>query len=302
VRAPEVSIVLIFLDEERYLAEAIESVNRQSCNDWELILVDDGSSDRSAAIAAAAAERDPRRVRVLRHAGGANLGMSASRNLGLHACRGEFVSFLDGDDVMPDNKVAHQSALLAAHRYAAGVAGPMLRWWSWNGSGRSDEVQRFDFPAGNDPELRIVPPPALVTRFVRNTKLTPGGCLFRRSVLMEEGGYEPAFRGMYEDQIVLAKLFLTRPILLTNRVGLLYRRHAQSAVAAAFRSGKRGIWRQRYLQWLRAEVDRRRITDPELGRAIRDELWRCRFSNFLQGARGWARGVRRRGARHAAEG
>lgn len=299
--APRVSIVLIFLNEERYLAEAIESVNRQSCPDWELILVDDGSSDRSAAIAAAAARRDPQRVRVLAHAGRANLGMSASRNLGLHACRGEFVSFLDGDDVMPDSKVAHHSALLAAHDNVAGVAGPMLRWWSWNGSGRHDEVQRFDIPADNGAEVRIVLPPALVTRFVRDAKWTPGGCLFRRSVLMEEGGYEQAFRGMYEDQVVLAKLFLTRPVLLTHRVGLLYRRHARSAVAAAFRSGERGLWRQRYLQWLRAEVRRRRVHDIELRRAIREELWRCRVANVMRSARGWARAAQRRCARHAAE-
>ena len=94
-----VSAIVIFLNEERFLAEAIASVRAQTFRDWELILVDDGSSDGSAGIARAAAEEDPR-IRVLAHPGGANRGMSASRNLGLSDARGEFVAFLDGDDLL----------------------------------------------------------------------------------------------------------------------------------------------------------------------------------------------------------
>ena len=101
---PRVSVVTIFLDEELFLGEAIESVRAQTFSDWELILVDDGSRDRSADIARSFAEAEPERIRYLQHLGATNRGMSASRNIGLKESRGDLVAFLDGDDVwLPDN-------------------------------------------------------------------------------------------------------------------------------------------------------------------------------------------------------
>src|SRR5512147_3161209 len=95
---PRVSVITIFLDEERFLGEAIDSVRAQTFGDWELILVDDGSRDRSPAIAQSHADAEPARVRCLHHPAHANRGMSASRNLGLDAARGDLIAFLDGDD------------------------------------------------------------------------------------------------------------------------------------------------------------------------------------------------------------
>jgi len=97
--APAVSCIVIFLNEERFLAEAIGSVLAQDHEPWELLLVDDGSTDGSAAIAHTFVQRHPDRVRYLQHADGATLGMSAARNLGLAHARGRYVGFLDADDV-----------------------------------------------------------------------------------------------------------------------------------------------------------------------------------------------------------
>src|SRR6476620_4065614 len=79
---PLVSVVLIFLNEERFLEEAIESVRDQTLADWELILVDDGSSDRSTMIARDLAATDDR-IRFVDHLGHTNRGTSASRNFGV---------------------------------------------------------------------------------------------------------------------------------------------------------------------------------------------------------------------------
>ena len=81
MRAPRVSVITIFLDEERFLAEAIASVRAQTFGDWELLLVDDGSRDQSAAIARASVAADPKRIRYLQHPGGVNRGMSADAAL-----------------------------------------------------------------------------------------------------------------------------------------------------------------------------------------------------------------------------
>jgi len=112
---PLVSVVAIFLNGERFLDEAIQSVIAQSYPHWELLLVDDGSTDGSSALARAWAEREPHRVRYLEHPGHRNHGMSASRNLGLHHARGEYLALLDADDVWLPGKLARQVEILQAH-------------------------------------------------------------------------------------------------------------------------------------------------------------------------------------------
>src|SRR5215218_5812117 len=92
-----VSVIIIFLDAERFIEEAIESVFAQTYDDWELLLVDDGSTDGDTRIALEYAEQNPGRVRYLQHPGHQNRGMSASRNLGIGSARGEYIAFLDAD-------------------------------------------------------------------------------------------------------------------------------------------------------------------------------------------------------------
>ena len=92
--APMVSIVVPVYNAERYLGECIDSVVGQSYEDWELILVDDGSTDGSLAICREAAGHD-RRIRVFSQA---NAGVSSARNVALSHAQGRYVLFLDSDD------------------------------------------------------------------------------------------------------------------------------------------------------------------------------------------------------------
>lgn len=94
---PDVTVVIPCYNEERFVADAIESVRRQSLADWECIVVDDASTDRSVKVIWDAVAGDGR-VRVLRHR--VNAGLSAARNTGLRAARGRFVTFLDSDDML----------------------------------------------------------------------------------------------------------------------------------------------------------------------------------------------------------
>jgi len=94
---PRVSLVMANYNGARHLAEAVDSARRQTLVDWELILVDDASTDDSLAIAVALAQADPR-IRVL--AQGRNRGPAAARNRALAAARGAFVAIVDSDDVM----------------------------------------------------------------------------------------------------------------------------------------------------------------------------------------------------------
>lgn len=97
---PRLSVIVPFQDVEMYLAECLESIARQSFRDFEVILVDDGSTDASPRIAAAFCAADPR-FRLIRQE---SHGPGHARNTGLRAThpQAEFLAFVDGDDVIPE--------------------------------------------------------------------------------------------------------------------------------------------------------------------------------------------------------
>ena len=97
-----VSVVIPAYQAEATLARALESVLAQSWHNLQVIVVDDGSRDGTLAVAREAAKRDDR-VQVLTQA---NAGVSAARNLGLAACRGTWICFVDADDTLPADSVA----------------------------------------------------------------------------------------------------------------------------------------------------------------------------------------------------
>lgn len=96
-RAPELSVVVPVYNVEQYVAACLDSVLAQSHADLEVVVVDDGATDDSAAIVERYAARDPR-VRLLRQE---NQGLGAARNAGVAASRGRYLTFLDSDDVVP---------------------------------------------------------------------------------------------------------------------------------------------------------------------------------------------------------
>ena len=111
---PRISVHLTTFEHEAYLAEAIEGVLAQDLDDWELVIGEDGSPDRTLEIAREYARRDPERVRVLTHPHPADRGRRMYAR-SLEACTGELVASLDGDDVWTDpSKLRRQVALLEA--------------------------------------------------------------------------------------------------------------------------------------------------------------------------------------------
>src|SRR5436190_7580701 len=98
-RRPLVSIIIPFWNTEKFLQEAIDSVVSQSYENWELLLVDDGSTDLSTEIAQQCAKQNPKKIHCLQHDAHDNRGVSAARNLGIRHAAGEYVCFLDADDV-----------------------------------------------------------------------------------------------------------------------------------------------------------------------------------------------------------
>lgn len=112
-RSPRVSIVLATHNQDHWLARTLASVQAQTWSDWELLLVDDGSTDDTSALIARHAD-DPRiRVFTTPHR-----ERCVARNRGLSAARGELIAFLDGDDLWHPTKLARQVAGLDANPHA----------------------------------------------------------------------------------------------------------------------------------------------------------------------------------------
>lgn len=117
LEGPRVSVLLPVRNGEVFLPAAIESILRQTFSSLELIVIDDGSTDASAAIAATFARSDSR-VRLLRRE---PEGLSAALNAGIAAARGEYVARMDADDISASDRLQKQVAYLDAHPACAGA-------------------------------------------------------------------------------------------------------------------------------------------------------------------------------------
>lgn len=109
--APVISIIIPTYNRASTLSRAIESVQAQTTSDWELIVVDDGSTDSTPDVLEGHAARMGDRLMVIRQQ---NCGCSAARNRGIEHARGEFLAFLDSDDEFLPHKLARQKELFAA--------------------------------------------------------------------------------------------------------------------------------------------------------------------------------------------
>lgn len=270
-----ISIVVIFLDTERFLREAVDSIRTQTFSNWELLLVDDGSTDGSSAIAKELADADPR-ITYLQHPGHENRGMSASRNLGVRHAQGEWVAFLDSDDAWTPG---HLESLLAAarqHPDAEMVYGPGRYWYSWDpAAGRPDTVQNI----GLDPVTGTLPTD-LATYFIKHGGATPcmGAFLIRRDAFERLGGSEERFRGMFEDQAFYLKAALEARLAATPNDTLLYRRHDASACAVSARHGTVGEAHSRFLAWAREYVRSAHPANRDLLALLAREHFKARRS------------------------
>ena len=268
--SPKVSVVCIFWNEEKFLAEAIESVLAQDFDDYELLLVDDGSTDASSNIAQSYVAAHPDRLSYLEHPEHVNRGMSATRNLGLAHALGEYVAMLDGDDVWPPGKLSEQAAILDANPDVGMVSGGLTEWFSWNGG------KDKSWLTGPVSDGKSFPPMTTLKVYPLGRSCNPTNPMIRRSVVESVGGYEDSFPGLYEDQVFLAKIYLETGVYWSTKIWLKYRRHKDSCTMQ-LRWVDYVSTRTRFLDWFAAYIAER---DPPgraaMERAIRLKRWELR--------------------------
>jgi glycosyltransferase involved in cell wall biosynthesis len=264
-----VSIVVPFLNAERFLGEAIESVLAQTYVNWELLLVDDGSTDKSREIAQRHARERSGRIVLLGHPNGRSSGAAATRNLGIAHAQGDYIAFLDADDVWVPGKLREQTEAFGSFPQVGMVYGVSCWWYSWTGdreAAKHDHVEPLGIRAG-------VPLPArslLEPFFAQQSAAIPNptNLLVRRSVIESVGDFEEAVPNGYEDQAFCAKVVTHHSVLALDRCWDRYRQHPESLTARVASNGGAYAARAEFLDWL-IEYLRAEGVDRGLSRALR---------------------------------
>lgn len=225
-----VSAVITTYNSEAFIAEAITSVLRQSLPVEEILVVDDGSTDRTREIVAGF---DDERIRYLSQE---NSGVAVARNLGIRQATGDFIAFLDADDIWLEEKTRLQSDFLAAHTEVALVSG--LAMW-WNVAKGTIQPRRQD-PA-NIKRLRRE---LLVWNVIGNVSM----CMARRSALLEAGLFDVNLR-ICEDFDMWNRIAEHGEVAALADPVIIYRWHPQNISA-------KNRWKMLFTTW---DISRRAI-------------------------------------------
>jgi glycosyltransferase involved in cell wall biosynthesis len=208
---PQVSVVVPTKDRGALLRQTLRTISWQQNVDFEAIVVDDGSADRSVVGRIVAGLEDPR-FRITRH--DRSRGVSETRNHGLAEARASWVAFCDDDDLWAPDKLAKQ--LDAAERFPG--AG-----WVYVGSVNITAANRV---VGGEPP----PTPEEVIEHLEERNVVPGGSsgvMVQRALLLEVGGFDPSLQPLADWDLWLRVLRVSPPAGVAEPL-VAYRVHAMN--------------------------------------------------------------------------
>ncbi len=210
---PPVSVVMPVYNGEKYLAEAIESILAQTFSDFELIIVDDGSTDGSGEIIRSYEKRDKRIWLIQQES---NLGVSVARNTGIAAAAGEYIAFTDCDDISLPRRLEKQTAYLNANPRigAVGVAAHIV-------TEDLQPLRTYNVPTNSS---------FIAFNLVnRGANMIFAAMLARREYLEASGGYHSDFK-ILEDNELFTRMIWKTGIRYANipEILYLYRQHGAS--------------------------------------------------------------------------
>ncbi|MGH9797081.1 MAG: glycosyltransferase family 2 protein [Candidatus Polarisedimenticolia bacterium] len=199
-RAPRVSVVIPTYNRAALLCEAVDSALAQTYRDFEILVVDDGSTDATPAVVPGRFGGDPR-VRYVRQENG---GAAAAQNAGVRLARGEFIGLLGDDDLWRPEKLAWQVAALDRRPGAGLCFSDMVI------AGGTDDGRRFFEIAGFDGTISV-------EALVRRNFIPAAATLIRRSCLLTAGAFDETLR-LAEDWDLWIRLLAAHPAVCVDRV------------------------------------------------------------------------------------
>jgi glycosyltransferase involved in cell wall biosynthesis len=208
---PTISVIIPAYNAERTILETVVSVQRQTLSDFELIIINDGSTDRTLELLHSVTDE---RLRICSYE---NSGVSVARNRGISHATGEFITFLDADDLWTADKLELQLAALQQHP-EAGVAYSWTRYIDEHGKPFPSYEPVF-FEGNVYAEL-----------LVNNFLASGSNPLIRRQALEAVGEFDPALPPC-EDWDFYLRLAARWPFVLVPKPQILYRQSSGSAAS-----------------------------------------------------------------------
>ena len=207
---PRVSVIIPAYNCDRYIAQAIESILQQESCSYEILVIDDGSTDRTQEVI------EPYRDRI-RCVFQENQGVAAARNQGIETARAELIAFLDADDYFLPGKLASQAAIFAK-RQDVGIV--HSGWQRVDATGK----KLLDVCPWQDiPELNLA-------TWLRWKPVLPSAMMFRREWLQYVGGFDPRFPPAEDTNLVLKLALNGCKTAWLRQITVCYRQHEDSAM------------------------------------------------------------------------
>ena len=205
----KVSVIIPAYNGDRYISRAIAGVMAQTYKDYEIIVVDDGSTDNTRQVLQQYGD-------CLKYLSQANQGVAASRNLGLRAAQGEYIAFLDQDDVFLPHKLAAQVALLEQDPNLGMVNS------GWEIVNDQEEIQSAVTPWRQIPDLSLA-------NLIIWKPVFLGAMMFRRSWLERSSGFDTSLEQTPDVDLVLKLAAMGCKAAWVEQTTVLYRQHEGNA-------------------------------------------------------------------------
>ena len=209
VETPKVSVVIPACNQARYLAESIQSVLAQTYNDYEIIVVDDGSTDGTRAVVESLGNG-------IRYVWQENQGLAGARNTGIREARGKYVALLDSDDAWLPSFLASMMSLVKANPDAAVFYCGVIYIDEWGcylpQSGRT----------------RILPPAQFYETLLRFNFLIPSTIVMNLDVVVSAGSFDVAFRRLQDWELWMRLLRQRHVFVGLDQCLVRYRIHTRS--------------------------------------------------------------------------
>jgi len=257
-----ISVIIPAYDSEDFIGEAIATVQAQTLPVAEIIVVDDGSSDRTAEIAKAHGARVIRQV---------NRGVSAARNVGIRAATQEWIALLDQDDIWAPEKIEYQWRAIQFHP-DVGIVSCDMNWFEHSDTrgcsaptgidGKADLVRKADA----DPSVKYFRRVRQELPLSRTTD-NPSSVLIRRDVLMSVGLFDEGLH-QNEDLECFLRVIAQYPLAVVERSLVKRRLHARNRSNDSLEASLSYV---KVIEKLRSEP---RNYPPDAAQAYADEPWR----------------------------
>lgn len=213
---PLVSVVMPAYNAEKYISEAIESILNQTFQDFEFVIIDDGSTDRTWEIIQEYAKKDERIISVRNEI---NLNVSQTRNKGIDKSRGKYIVWADSDDISLPHRIEKQLNFMESNE-GVGLCGSFMKFF---GDSEKESVRKY---SDKDEILRKL--------IFRQNPVAQPACIMRIDILKKSGGYPNL--SLSEDLYVFFKMGEISKFSNIQEVLVRYRVHAESLTSSKLKS------------------------------------------------------------------